>query len=139
MMKFLVVDDNKETLLLLDKILSKHGTCVTAETGADAIREFESAHSMNEPFHLIFLDIMMPGMDGNEVLKSIRLLERGKYAEKVKAKIAMLTALGSPKSRFASYEEGCEYYLVKPIIKAEIFDIIEKTKEWFDLFPINPS
>ncbi len=135
-MKFLVVDDDIDTLKLLDKILSKRGTCITVNNGADAIKEFEYAHSVNQPFHLVFLDIMMPGMDGHAVLKSIRSLEENKYPKETRAKIVMLTALVNSKNRFASYEEGCEYYLVKPIIKTEIFDIIEKTKEWFDLLSI---
>ena len=134
MLKFLVVDDNKETLLLLELILSKHGKCITVDNGGDALKEFELAHEKKTPFNLIFLDIMMPRMDGHEVLKSIRTLEQTKYPPDSRAKITMLTALGSPKSRFTSYEEGCEYYLVKPIIKAEIVEIIQETEEWFSLF-----
>ncbi|MCG8337468.1 MAG: response regulator [Proteobacteria bacterium] len=133
-MKFLIIDDNNETLLLLKKILDDHGECVTADNGPAAIKAFEAAHESNAPFHLIFLDILMPGMDGHEVLKALRKLEESKYQEDLKAKIAMLTALGSPKNRFASYEEGCEYYLVKPIVKAEIIETVNKTKEWFDVF-----
>ena len=139
MLKFLIVDDNQEMLLLLKLILSKHGECVTAESGQNALQEFEQAHREKKPFHLVFLDIMMPGMDGHEVLRSIRALEQNKYSTESKAKIAMLTALGSPKSRFSSYEEGCEYYLVKPLIKAEIIKIIRETEEWFALFTNTPS
>ncbi len=132
-MRFLAIDDDTDTLRLLEVILSKHGKCSSARNGQDAIELFEEAHQSNDPFHLIFLDIMMPGMDGRDVLKTIRNLEETKYSDKPRAKITMLTALGSPKTRFASYEEGCEYYLVKPVIRAEISEIIEKTKEWFDL------
>lgn len=133
-MRFLIVDDNQETLILLEKIVSKHGECVTASNGNEALRLFREAHEQGKPFHLIFLDIMMPGMDGHEVLKAIRGTEKTEFPPEKKSKIAMLTALGSPSSRFTSYEEGCEYYLTKPVIKSEIIDIIEKTKEWFDMF-----
>lgn len=110
-MRFLIIDDNQETLLLLEKIVSKYGECVTATNGNEALDHFKEAHTQNNPFHLILLDIMMPGMDGHEVLKTIRHLEMNEFPSEKKAKIAMLTALGSPSSRFASYEEGCEYYL----------------------------
>lgn len=133
-MRFLIVDDNQETLILLEKIVSKYGECTTARNGNEAIQRFREAHEQDRPFHLIFLDIMMPGMDGHEVLKTIRGIETAQCPIEKKSKIAMLTALGSPSSRFTSYEEGCEYYLTKPIIKAEIIDIIEKTKEWFETF-----
>ncbi len=133
-MRFLAIDDNKETLHLLLKILTQYGECVAVDNGKEAIECFESAHQEKNPFHLIFLDIMMPQMDGHEVLKAIRTLETEKYPNEERAKVAMVTALGSPKNRFASYEEGCEYYLVKPIIKADIIDIIKKTEEWFELF-----
>ncbi|MBU3917244.1 response regulator [bacterium] len=133
-MKILTVDDNNETLILLSKLLSPFGECVSVNNGKEAIRLFELAHEENKPFHLIFLDIMMPGMDGHEVLKTIRRLENEKYSPESKAKIAMLTALGNPKNRFNSFEEGCEYYIVKPIIKTDILEIINKTKEWFEFF-----
>lgn len=135
-MNFLVIDDNHETLLLLQKILSKFGECITVNNGLEAIKVFELAHQNNAPFHLIFLDIMMPVMDGHEVLKAIRKLEQEKYPTENRVQIAMLTALGSPKSRFTSYEEGCEYYLVKPIIKTEIEEVIKKTEEWIDLYSV---
>lgn len=133
MLKFLIVDDNKETLTLLEIMLAQHGECVTAENGIDAIKKFELALQQKKPFHLVFLDIMMPGKDGHEVLKIIRNLEQEVYPGVHQAKVAMLTALGTPKVRFASFEEGCEYYLVKPIIKAEILNIVEETEEWFSL------
>ncbi len=136
MLKFLLIDDNKETLMLLEKILSDHGQCITASNGPDALEIFEAAHQQKAPFHLIFLDIVMPEMDGHEVLKAIRRLEKAKYAAAESVKIAMLTALGDGKNRFDSYEEGCEYYLVKPIIRAEILEIIRKTEEWFDIYTL---
>lgn len=132
-MRFLAIDDDTDTLRLLEVILSKHGTVSSARNGKEAIELFEEAHQKNNPFQLVFLDIMMPGLDGHDVLKIIRNLEESKYSDKPRAKVAMLTALGNHKTRFASYEEGCEYYLVKPIIRAEISNIIEKTREWFDL------
>lgn len=135
-MNFLVIDDNNETLVLLQKILSNFGVCVTVNNGPEALKVFESALQSQSPFHLIFLDIMMPEMDGHEVLKAIRKLEREKYPTENRVQIAMLTALGNPKSRFTSYEEGCEYYLVKPIIKSEIVDVIKKTEEWMELYSV---
>jgi len=136
MLRFLAIDDNLETLMLLEKMLSEYGECTTASNGQDAIREFEQAHLAKSPFHLIFLDIMMPGMDGHEVLQAIRRLEEEKFPAGQRAKITMITALGDQKNRFASYEQGCEYFMVKPIIKAEIVNIIEKTEEWFDVFSL---
>ncbi|MCP4757310.1 MAG: response regulator, partial [Proteobacteria bacterium] len=105
----------------------------TVDNGKNALEIFQTAHENDDPFDLIFLDILMPEMNGHEVLKKLRNLETEKYPHGKRAKIAMLTALGNPKNRFASFEEGCDYYVVKPIIKSEIIDIIKKTEEWFSL------
>ena len=133
-MRILAVDDNKETLILMAKILEPYGDCAIADNGEAALQLFQNAHTNGHPFHLIFLDIMMPGLSGHDVLKRIREIEREQRSPETNAKIAMLTALGNPKNRFSSFQEGCEYYLVKPIIKSEIIAVINQTEEWFSSF-----
>jgi len=131
-MKILVIDDHPDSLNLIQTLLSPVATCVVADNGAEGLRLFEAAQA-HDPFHLIFLDIMMPNMDGHEVLVRLRALEKEKFAHQPAVRIAMLTAAGNSKNRFTSFKEGCDYYVDKPIIKNELLDIVQRTREWFAL------
>ncbi len=121
-MKALIADDDFISYRLLEKILTPFGACDIAKDGAEAVRLFESALQSTQPYDLVCLDIMMPKMNGQEVLKTIRRLEREQeVAEENEAKIFMTTALDSPQNVVDAYfRGGCSAYLVKPIKKQEV-------------------
>lgn len=76
---------------------------------------------------MVFLDIMMPEMDGDETLELIRKLEEeAKIASGQGAKIAMISALNDKKNILSSFSKGCEYYLVKPVHHEKIQEIMEE-------------
>ncbi len=74
-MKILVAEDDPISRNLIEKMLSGYGTCTATENGADALAAFNTALQEGEPYQLVCLDIMMPGMDGLECLKAIRASE----------------------------------------------------------------
>jgi len=127
-MRILIVEDDYTSMKLMQKLLSAYGETVTAGNGEEALEAFRLAMDENKPFALICLDIMMPGIDGQQVLKSIRAMEKVRgIAPKKEAKIIMTTALDSPKDVIeAYYQGGCSSYLVKPIEKKQV---IEKLRE----------
>ena len=71
-MNILIVDDIPGNRILLDKVIRGHWNCQTsmASDGLDAIQKIKS-----HPPDLIFLDVMMPHMDGKEFLKQLRSSE----------------------------------------------------------------
>lgn len=72
MVRVLVIDDEKECCDSLKDILTRHGYEVSiASSGPEAIQKVKCEHP-----HLILLDILMPGMDGIEILKEIRRLDK---------------------------------------------------------------
>ncbi len=77
-----------------------------------------------DPYELVLLDIMMPGMDGQEALKRIRDIERKHHVDGAgEAKVIMVTALDSPKSVIeAFFHGGCTDYLAKPITQKDLLD-----------------
>jgi two-component system chemotaxis response regulator CheY len=78
-----------------------------------------------EPYNLICLDIMMPEMDGKAALKAIRDLEEtAGLTYGAGAKVIMTTALNDPRNVFASFNALCDAYLVKPISKSKLLDLI---------------
>ena len=119
----LVADDNSENLELLSKILTeKKFNVLTADNGLEALDKIY----LEKP-DLILLDIMMPKMDGHEVLRNIRqiesdnglLLGRG-------SKIVMTTALSDKDTVMAAFRGQCDGYLVKPITKEAVQKALQK-------------
>lgn len=132
-MKILVIDDNLQVQKLLSRIIEPYGTVEIAGDGKIGQQLFKEAHNENDPFDLIVLDIMMPEMNGDELLGHIRQWEKENISITQKVKIIILSAIGNPKKMLTCFEDGCDYYLVKPIIKSDLIDILEKVKEWLQL------
>jgi len=126
-MRILIVDDELVGRMLLRKIVSQYGECDVAVNGREAVEAFRLAWEENSPYDLIFLDIMMPEMDGHEALRAIRKHEedRGIYGKK-SVKVVMTTAREDSGSVLGSFHEGCEGYAVKPIDKAKIEKVMRE-------------
>ena len=132
-MKILIVDDNKQIQHLLALMLESYGDLSFAENGKIGLQQYQKSVEDKDAFDLILLDIMMPEMDGFEMLRKLRSWEIQQSISDEKVKIAMLSSIGSPNNMLSCFEEGCDYYLVKPIIKTELLEVIEKVKEWITL------
>ena len=106
--KILVVDDNEINLKVSAGFLEKYGITVDcASSGADAIQMVAKYQ-----YDLIFMDHMMPEMDGMEAMYRIKQLENGKYSE---MPIVALTANAISGVRQQMIEKGFTDYLSKPI------------------------
>lgn len=104
----LIVDDDKNILMILEMYLKKEGfEVVTCENGKEAVRLFGEIKPA-----LVLLDVMLPGMDGFEVLSEIR--------KKSDTPIIMLTARGSTTDRIQGLENGADDYVAKPFDSNEL-------------------
>lgn len=127
-MRMLIVEDDFISRRILKDLLTDFGTCDVVVDGGEAIKEFGMALDEQKPYDIIFLDIMMPKVDGLQALRKIRSLEleRGIHPSD-EVKIIMTTALDDPKTVIdAYYQGGADSYLVKPITKAKIVAEIQK-------------
>ena len=126
-MKTLIVEDDFTSRLLLQEVLKKYGPCHIAVNGKEAIAASYAALEKGEPYDLICLDVMMPEMDGQEALRRIRAEEesRGIWSTEG-AKIVMITALGNRNNVSTAYQNLCDGYLVKPVKKAELLEVLRK-------------
>jgi len=125
-MKTLIAEDDVSCYVLLKKLLSPYGECVVTVNGKEAFAAFKEAHRNMKPFDLICLDIMMPGMDGQEVLQEVRKWEgRKKILGSDGVKVIMTTALGDARNIMKSFREQCEAYIVKPIDKNKLLNEIK--------------
>ena len=121
-MKTLIAEDDFTSRLLLQELLNSFGPCHVAVNGTEAVEAVRISLEAKEPYDLICLDIMMPEMDGQQVLKTIRTLEQEKgINHRQEVKIIMTTAMDAPKDVVeAYYNGGCTSYLVKPIEKKKL-------------------
>jgi len=117
-MKILIVEDDYSSQQLLLRYLKHRGETVIAEDGEQALAAFREAQADGRPFDLICLDIMLPQLDGQAVLKQVRSLEeeRGIWGL-AGCKIIMLTALRDADNVMRAFRSQCEVYLPKPVSK----------------------
>ena len=105
-MKILLADDEVSTQKLISGLLEDEGhECVCVEDGTDALEAFENAS-----FDLVILDVMMPGMDGFEVLREIREQENGEKH----LPVMLLTARAEDADQVRGLEGGADDYVTKP-------------------------
>jgi two-component system chemotaxis response regulator CheY len=125
-MKTLIVEDDFIARRLLKEILSPLGDCDIAIDGAEAVQAFRMALDEKKPYDLVTMDIMMPGMDGQEALKHIRELEKQRnIPPSAEVKVIMTTAFDDPKNVVeAYYHGGATSYLVKPVSKGKLMNEI---------------
>ena len=108
-MKILIIEDEVKTAKFLKKGLSEAGYVVDV-----AIDGQEGLHMAVEvDFDLIVLDVMLPGMEGWQVLTRLRAAEQ-------KALVLMLTARDAVHERVRGFELGADDYLVKPFAFSEL-------------------
>ena len=124
-MKALIVEDDFVCRLLLQEILNPYGEIHVAVDGKEALEACDLAWQKEKPYDLICLDIMMPGMDGQTVLKEIRKKEAERNIHGLDGvKIFMTTALKDKKNIMKSFKSQCEVYLVKPIDGSKLLEHI---------------
>jgi signal transduction histidine kinase len=119
----LVVDDDEGNRDVLSRRLEKQGyTVATAENGRQALEMLEA-----NPYDLVLLDIMMPEVDGYEVLRSLKADERLRHVP-----VIMISALNEMESVARCIEMGADDYLTKPfnrtLLKARLGACLEKKR-----------
>ena len=120
-MRVLIAEDDFAGQAVLEGLLSPHGECDIARDGEEAMALFDAALAAGRPYDLVCLDIMMPKLDGKEVLRRVRELEKERGRTGLAgAKILMTTALNDFETIMASFRGQCEGYLVKPISKVKL-------------------
>ena len=113
--KILIVDDEREVVEFLQKGLVKEGFCVvSAFDGLEAKRKIK-----DEKPDLILLDLVMPGLNGWEVLKWLR------QEEKLSTPVIILSAKDALSDMKQGYQLKADTYLVKPININDVVSAID--------------
>ncbi len=115
----LAVDDNSTNLLVFKGLLKKTNAKIDTTTkGSEALELFKSKH-----YDIVFLDHMMPEMDGIDVLNRIKDIEKDK---EVSTPIIVLTANAMEGSKEEYLEYGFNDYLSKPVNGASLKNMLKK-------------
>lgn len=117
-MKILIAEDDFASRKFMSKYLQKYGECDITVDGEEAMEAFLMALEEGEPYDLLCLDVMMPQLDGYQVLEKVRKLDK-------KVKIIMTTALNEEKNVKKAFDMECTAYTGKPI-DVEKFDLLIK-------------
>src|SRR5678815_1412357 len=104
----LLIDDDVELCTLLAEYLEAQGYQVTAvHDGSSGLRS-----ALEEQHQLVILDVMLPVLDGFEVLRQLR--------KRSNVPVIMLTARAQEHDRVEGFRQGADDYLVKPFAAAEL-------------------
>ncbi len=123
--KALVIDDSAAIRKQLEIELRTSGiACDFAESGEVALEKIKDTH-----FDLVFLDIMMPGIDGYETCGKIR-----KDARYKKTPVIMLSGKTSPLDEVKGVIAGATTYLTKPIKPDHFHRVTGRITKWLDEF-----
>jgi two-component system chemotaxis response regulator CheY len=126
-MHILVVEDDFISHRLLCRYLEPCGDCDVAVDGAEAVDAVRVALDAGSHYDLICLDIMMPGISGQEVLVQIRAMEQdhGLWVG-MGAKVVMATALKDSQNVRQAFKASADGYVVKPIEKVKFYKTLEE-------------
>ena len=125
-LRIMVAEDTPVNQVLISRTLEKMGHTVTiANTGRECL-DFLKTQS----FHLIFMDVQMPEMDGLTATRAIRVQEKETGSH---IPIVAMTAHTMKGDRERCLESGMDDYLAKPVSSREIADAIKR------IFPLSPA
>ncbi|WP_027722316.1 response regulator [Maridesulfovibrio zosterae] len=123
-MRFLIIDDDETVHMYLEQLLSPYARLDAVFSGAEAIDKYQEAYAEKDPYSTIFMDILMPEMDGHEVTKKLRDLEKSMNVDGPdEFKLVMITSLKDTKNVSQAFFKGCaSCYIVKPFNKVQVMN-----------------
>ncbi|HEX7241737.1 MAG TPA: response regulator [Longimicrobiaceae bacterium] len=113
----LVVDDNRDNVEILRAFLESRGYVVAeASDGRSALAKMEQVRPA-----LVLLDVMMPGMDGWQVCRTIK-----SHPDFGATRVVMVTAKGGFEDKFEGLRSGADDYVVKPVDLKELAEKVQR-------------
>jgi two-component system chemotaxis response regulator CheY len=121
-MRALIVDDDFYSRSFLEYILHPYAACDAAVNGEDAIMAFKKALEAGTPYALVFMDLLMPVIDGPRALNEIREIEKDfGLSDEACCKIVITSVLEDGEDTHnAMYLGGATSFLQKPVDEKSI-------------------
>lgn len=115
--RVLLAEDEPNIVESLAFLLAKAGFDVATESEGQAALDAVLA----SPPDVVILDVMLPGLDGFEILRRLRAEPRGR-----ELRIIVLTAKGQREDRETAQAEGADLFITKPFSNAELIAAVER-------------
>ena len=113
--RVLLAEDEPNIVESLTFLLRREGFDVDVHfNGAEALNA-----ALSEPPDVVILDVMLPQLDGFEILRRLRLDERARSLP-----VIVLTAKGQREDRETALEEGADRFITKPFSNAELVEAV---------------
>jgi DNA-binding response OmpR family regulator len=113
--KVLIADDDDSIRALVKAILEASGYTVIAASDGDQAIEFLSQPGFVRNLAFVILDVMMPGSNGLDVLTRIKINPATSSIP-----VIMLTGEGKDSDMVAGYDQGADYYILKPFTRQQL-------------------
>ncbi len=126
-MRTLIVEDVHFLALILERILEPYSKIDYAQNGNIAIDKYTKAFTKGKPYDLICLDLLLPEIDGFEVLRSIRQFEKDFDLKGDKrSKVVVISTFNDRKTVTKAMAAGCDSYIAKPFSRDKVLKTIEQ-------------
>lgn len=126
MKKIVIVDDDKKTLFLIDKMLDRSG--FDSVSFEDPVRALSFIEKNQRDVALVIADVAMPGLSGFDLLEEIK-----RNTQSVNLPFVFLSALSAESLAVSAFEQGALDYIVKPVSRdflvAKIRSIVKTFEE----------
>ncbi|TWT30750.1 response regulator [Blastopirellula retiformator] len=120
-MRFLVIDDDRITRAILAEMLTPFGECDEAADADTGLRMILGANDDHKRYDVAFVDMIMPGSGGKDLLRALRSAEDEMgLAGSDGTKVVMITASRDSRSCVQAFMLGCESYVTKPFTSEQI-------------------
>lgn len=128
MLRILIVEDEPVNREFLTLALRGLGVCQAVVSGEDAVLAQQNALETNQPFDVVFLDIMLPGMNGLQALEQLRALEnRYEVPPERHVPVIITTGLDDDQTASRAFIQGQALsYLTKPFRPGQITEELRK-------------
>jgi two-component system chemotaxis response regulator CheY len=128
MLRALIIDDDPVCKRYLAEILAPYAACELASDGREGLDAFGRALDRHTPYDVIFIDVMMPGMDGHQALEGMRHLERQEGVGLTDAaKVIMVSANDDSRTVYRAFFQGqAMSFLPKPFTGDAVLDELRK-------------
>lgn len=130
MLRCLIVDDDELSRELLATQLLEYAACDMAANGNEGVEKFVAALTDKKPYQVVFMDILMPGLDGHGAAKAIRKVEeRQGIPVEQGVDIIILSSLGTPHDVIQAYISAqSAAHLVKPVKPEKLLKTLRSLK-----------
>jgi two-component system chemotaxis response regulator CheY len=127
-MRALIVDDDFYSRSFLEYILHPYAFCDVAVNGEEAVMAFQKAMEDKHPYSLVFMDLLMPVIDGPKALREIREIERDFGVDKTSQARVIITSVleDAEDTHNAMYLGEATSFLQKPVDEKSVLSELRR-------------